>query len=385
MGIKKFSQAFTARGTMTLKNLAGLTLGIDAMTELYSAALGMKTVTALTDRYGKPTIHINCLLAKIIEFHLCGINQVWVFDHDGDAAQNEQFHNPAKMAELAKRNARRAAAREKLKEVREQTGQLFSDSDEEETARASQQAQQSSLEKQTFSVSREMINDVKLMLNCLNIRYVESPAGYEGEQVASILNAAGVLDGVYSGDTDPIAFGATNLYRKNRVDKKIYHYSQEDIFEQIAKHTKLKKVNIDDLLRIAVMLGTDFAAKTPRVGPKTVFKWMGLALTSDQKQAILQFKKSLDPTTVVIKNADRTPFIDCAYQDLTDWLVAERSFSLKKVKSWLDKAVGRAVEDMPVASKVRCTTVKKKTTRSRKKKPTPILDSDNSDNESSHE
>jgi hypothetical protein len=347
MGIKNFSKTFLANRVVKIKDLAGKTIAIDAMTEIYRAALGAKSVSTLTDRYGNSTLHISVILANVIEMQKQGITQIWVFDHDQSADVNIAFHNPLKIDELLKRKIRKDDAKEKL----DQLDVLFSDSDEEikESKESIDMAQKNkksisdkkdSLEKQLFTASKNMINDIKLILNCLNIRYIEAPAGYEGEQIASYLSATDQCDGVYSSDTDPIPFGAKVHYRKNARDKKIYEYTAINLLKQIQEANEhFPKPKLNDLRKVCVAMGCDFAPKTPGVGAKTILKKLHLIkLTKKQIEAIKQFEK--EPTEdIQVVNLDKQPFTNCNTQTLIDWLVKERSFTRSRVITWLNKVI----------------------------------------------
>jgi 5'-3' exonuclease len=363
MGIKKFSTAFDESSTVTIKDLAGKRLAIDAMPEIYRAALGAKSVKTLTDRHGNPTMHISVILANIIEMQRYGIQMIWVFDHDKNQDKSTEFHNPAKLTELLKRQKRKQAAQIRLDALRakqaDQEEELFSDTDDDvsdidetfdrdaenktgQRERTSQSADQ--LEKQTFSANHVIINDIKLILNCLNIHYIEAPAGFEGEQIAAHLAAAGIVDGVYSGDTDPIPFGAPVLYRRGR-DKIIYEYEQTELLQQIIDGCpELDEAGIDELRKVCLILGCDFSAKTKGVGPKTVFqKLTSIELTDDQiENGLVTFERESDLDAIVVYNKDKVPFADCEANNLMLWLTEERAFTKKRIDGWFDKVMDRS-------------------------------------------
>jgi hypothetical protein len=404
MGIKNFSKTFNAVRTVKYKDLRGKTIAIDAMTELYRAALGAKTVATLTDKYGKPTMHISVILSIVIELQLNDVNQIWVFDYDQDP--NTDFHNPMKLGELAKRKKRKDIAIESIKSIADlvDDSPMFSDDEDADEAKPiSEQAdivelhkeptmpkvllteeeetklftmtyrqkaqfmlkktetlrkeyeQQladynhaknkknriASLEKQTFSVSKDMINDVKLILNCLNIKFIESPRGFEGEAITSYLTQIGQADAVFSGDTDPIAYGATVLLRRNPRDKLIYEYTQQDILDQIrAANSKYKSPTLADLHKVAMALGTDACEKTPGIGPGTVLKKLHeIELTPAQIAAMKEFVKIPEMSEIKTYNADLEPFIECKTETLIDWLVNERSFTRTRIQAQMNKVI----------------------------------------------
>lgn len=450
MGIKGFSKVFKATRIVKLANLAKQTIAIDAMTEIYRAALGAKTVSTLTDPSGKPTIHISVILANVLEFYRQGIGQIWVFDHNQDP--NKDFHNPMKIDELAKRQKRKTEAQEKITSLAQlqDEGPMFSDDEDDANDLGSDttnlgidghnnisnntnrnttnvnttdlltsinnntraitahpevkleepvmppdidvmeltpadinnmkymnardksryklnlhtklmeeyeaalikynesyysinkqttQDRINSLEKQTFSASKEMINDVKLILNCLNISYVEAPAGFEGEAIASYLNATGLADAVFSGDTDPIAYGANTLLRRNPRDKKIYEYTLSAILKQIEdENPNIESPTIADFRKAAIALGTDAAEKTPGIGEKTVLKKLHtITLTAKQLEAMKEFEKIPNANDVIINNSDKTPFVDSHKNNLIDWLVNERGFTRSRILTQFNK------------------------------------------------
>lgn len=115
MGIKDFSKTFEAVRVVKWKDLKNKTVAIDAMTEIYRAALGAQSTHTLTDRDGNPTIHLSVLLANIVEMQSNGIKQIWVFDHDAEADANASFHNPNKINELEKDDNEKIRQKKNLK------------------------------------------------------------------------------------------------------------------------------------------------------------------------------------------------------------------------------------------------------------------------------
>jgi hypothetical protein len=335
MGIKNFSKTFNSVRNVKSKDLKNMTLAIDAMTELYRASLGAKTIDLLTDDEGNPTLFISVLISNILEFHKNNVNQIWVFDYDQDP--DKSFHNPAKLDELIKRKQKKQLAKEKINKLKEDP--LFSDDEEDSTdvidstsevketkLVEEKQDKINSLEKQLFSVNKNIINEVKLILNCLNIKWVDAPHGFEGECIASYLNIVGIADAVYSSDTDPVAFGAKKLLRKNPKDKKIYEYTQDNILEQIQNINSDHYPDIYDIRKISVILGTDVCDKTAGIGSKTVIKkYRNIKLTKKQEQAI-EFFETHPTTPLYINNENKQPFININLDELLLWLVNIKKF-----------------------------------------------------------
>lgn len=343
MGIKDFSKVFKETRKLKIKDLAEKKIAIDAMSEIYRAALGAEKIKKLTDKYGNPTLHITVLLANMIEMQMNNIDTIWVFDYNKDENKDSEFHNPAKIHELLKRKAKKEAAKEKIKLLREsKKEELFSDTDEEEDRIATNDLEIDRLEKQQFSASSGMINDIKLILNCLNIKYIIAPPGFEGEQIASKLAACNIVDGVYSGDTDPIPFGSPVLWRKAR-DKFIYEYELSDILRQIGDaNENIDDPSMNDLHKVCLALGCDFVKKkTKGIGKATVLKKLHtIELTNEQKEfglSVFEQKVPIDNLNII--NSDKTPFHNCYVEALVKWLVEERSFTKSRVYNWLNKVM----------------------------------------------
>lgn len=338
MGIKDFSKAFKARRVVKWRDLSGKSIAVDAMTEIWRAALGAKNVKTLTDKDGNPTLHISVILANLIEVQSNGVKSVWIFDYDKTHDENVEFHNPAKIPEIMKRRKRRDDARRKIELLQSKQDELFSDSDNDSDKDNNDEeiAQQ---EKRAFSATKSMINDIKLLLNCFNVSYIEAPSGFEGEQIAAYLSSTEVVDAVYSGDTDPIPFGAKVLLRKNPRDKKIYEYTQTDILNQIKEeNTNVENPTLADIRKICAILGSDYSKRTRGVGPKTVKKkYNELEIQDDQKKAINEFKKMPNMENIKVHNDENKAFTNCYIDDLIDWLVNEKSFTKLRVTRWIEK------------------------------------------------
>lgn len=379
MGIKDFSKIFNAARQIRWKDYAGQTIAIDAMWQIYNAALGTQSVSTLTDPSGKSTVHINVLFQRILALHAEGVKQIWVFDHASDSAE---FHNPAKALELAKRAERKHKAKTELDKLTmaDFKNDLDFGDDQASTQPASQEdlanqtEQQSidedrvnSLEKRVFQASKEMINDVVTLLQLMGIAYTFAPASYEGEEIASYLVKQGLASAVYSGDTDPIAFGSPTLIRLNVRDKKLYEYTHSNILEQIKDANDSLHIppNLKDIRKICVMAGTDFCEKTPRLGPKTILKKFNeISLTDCQKKAIETFSKTdgdLDATGLSIEIFNQTTPLEHE-ENIITWLVDQKGFSKTRVEAAIQKAKApkaRVARTKKVSSSAKASSPKK--------------------------
>ena len=319
MGIKGFSKKFAAKH-ITSKDIKGMTGAFDASVILYQSCLGMSSIKGLTDACGNPTLHINVIIAKILNFIKNSVRQIWVLDYS-----EHGYMPPDKEIELERRRNIKAAARQKLDELKtakdakaaSKSDELFSDSDDEIEKKISQQ------EKINFSVNDQIINDCKFILDCFDICWCVAPKGFEAEQICAEFTKTDIktirCDFVYSTDVDALLYGASKLVRDIKIkNKKVLQlYESAEIFEEY-------DINLHDLQIIGVALGCDHAPKTPKIGPKTVLqKFRNITLTEPQENAIKVFNRTIDIKTIEIHNIGSAN-------------IASDSLKINKLLEWLE-------------------------------------------------
>jgi hypothetical protein len=355
MGVKSFTQVFEAYSEFNYKDFKGKNVVIDASVEIYRSALGMKLSETLTDAFGNPTAHINIiLLGVILKLKANGANQYWIFDYNSANDNKEEFHNPLKQLELQKRKAKRTEANAKLIELKKnlkktKEQELFSDDDEESekdekddtdkiTKKISALKVQDNIDKQekvAFVMKRFYTDDIIFILNMLDIPWIECPPGYDAEQIAAFATNTKDIFGVkmnyvLTPDADTLLFGAKKLIKRDIRKKKLFEYDLNDI---LTKHD----LSLDDLIKIGLILGTDFAKKSPGIGPKTVLKkYKTIILANDQIEAMNNnFKKVLTKSelnNIVVNNGNTISFTDGAkYKLLLDWLQLVKNYNRARI------------------------------------------------------
>lgn len=357
MGVKSFTQVFEAYSEFNYKDFKGKSVVIDASVEIYRSALGMKLSEVLTDAYGNPTSHINIiLLGVILKLKANGANQYWIFDYNSANNNRDEFHNPLKQLELQKRRAKRTQANAKLVELKKtlkktKDQELFSDDEEGEisdTEKISSKITMLSVqntidqqEKVAFVMKRFYTDDIIFILNMLEIPWMECPPGYDAEQIAAFATNTKDIFGVkmnyvLTPDADTLLFGAKKLIKRDIRKKKLFEYDLNDI---LTKHD----LKLEDLIKIGLILGTDFAKKSPGIGPKTVLKkYKTVTLAADQIAAMANnFKKSLTKTEIkdiIVNNNDTEPFTNSTkYKLLLDWLELVKNFNRARISKQFKK------------------------------------------------
>lgn len=240
MGIKDFFKIvhegvpITDLGTpIDLENLKGKNICIDASWVIYSSLTALQHVDTLTDEKGNPTGHINNVMQRILSYKTKEINQLWIFDNPES--------NPVKAIAYESRNTRR---------------------------------EKSTNEKVKFKMTSKHVNQIKKVLDFAGVSYIEAPPGIEAEQYGACLcrGENPVCYAMLSGDSDVLIFGGKFIrqFKEKKPGRKTkvtsYHLYDPDII--IGEYS----LTTNELVEIAIALGSDFAAKVPGVGPKTVVK-----------------------------------------------------------------------------------------------------------------
>jgi 5'-3' exonuclease len=254
MGVKDFKLIFDGK-ERSLDSLGNAKIAFDVATDIYASATIAAGPRNLTSKDGKPTMFLVTMINKLISQLQRKCRPIYVFDYRGK--KGEKYHIPEKQDTLDTRNARKKIAQKKLKKETDKT-------------------KRKALERQTFTPTYEIIDEVQMMLDAFGVPWVHAPKGVEAEQYAAWLNNSGVVDIVVSADTDAVAFGAKTVWRqtsKKENGKKrgfFLVYERDEVIEQVAEKTKIEDPTIADVRKICAMLGTDFSVRTRGVGPATL-------------------------------------------------------------------------------------------------------------------
>lgn len=288
MGIKDFAKIFEGKivtKNAMLKRYVGKTLAIDAMIEIHRTFSGMKFNT-LRSSGGEFTLHINSILSNSIAMK--NINQIWVFD--------SEYVHKLKVDTVNKR------------------------------------AEQKKKIKNGLILQRKHIEQIKKLLNLLNIPWVVAPDGIQAEHLCAVLTKKGIADAVLTTDTDALLFGATEIIKKVARENKYTIYN-------LSKLKTDYKINSQDLIKIGVIMGCDFAKKTPRIGAKTVLKkFKTIELTDEQINAFNLFNEIPLIKGLKCHNISKVPFSNKGQlKSIITWLVTDFQFSKKRLKKLLNK------------------------------------------------
>lgn len=301
MGIKDWFKVFGLSGRpIKEKEFKGKNLGIDASYDIFRASLGMKNVRGLTDRSGNPTAFLNTLVHNLAKYKKIGVaGLIYIFDHPDK--------NPFKLKETKKRRDKREIAKAKLNATTGGHPQL---------------------EKQCFSITSSMINDVKKVLDLLGIPWIDTPFKFEAEHLGAELSRKGIIDSLITSDSDTLLFGGVSMVRRVKTGKKT-SYEEYTLADTLVDYDLTR----EQLVHLGVVMGSDFNTKTPGIGPKTILlKGPNVELASEQKAAAQYFLAECPFSNDQIHTYNRTPKEKGEKrEELINWLVDEKNFNRVRV------------------------------------------------------
>jgi len=238
------------KAPVTWEALGGIA-AVDAHNALYQflSIIRQPDGTPLMDQRGRVTSHLSGILFRTSNFIEKGIRPVYVFDGTPPAF---------KQATIESRRMVRDQAHARWEEAL----------DRGEVAEAYKQARSSS------KVDAEVISTSKTLVRLLGLPVVDAPS--EGEAQAAEMVCRGDARYVVSQDYDTLLFGAPLLVRNLTVSgkRKLHGRTISVSPERIILPDLLKGLSLtrDDLIRIAILVGTDFNAGARGIGAKTALK-----------------------------------------------------------------------------------------------------------------
>jgi flap endonuclease-1 len=236
-----------------LSDLANQVVAIDAFNTLHQflSIIRQRDGSPLVDSAGRVTSHLSGLLYRTASLVEVGIKPIFVFDGKPPDLKSET---------LNQRKERRESSREKWENAKS-VGDLES---------AYKYAQASS------KVSEEIIEDSKYLLNVMGIPFVQAPC--EGEAQAAYMVLKKDANCVASQDYDAFLFGAPIVVRnlaisgKRKLPGKSVYVDIEPEIIDLKETLEALEITREQLIDIAICVGTDYNKGLEKVGPKTALK-----------------------------------------------------------------------------------------------------------------
>ena len=305
---------------LTFEELRGRTLAVDANNLLYQflSLIRSKDGSPLTDSQGRITSHIIGLVMRSTRLMAeYGIRSVFVFDGKP---------SDLKHATLAERHRSREKAREEWKQA---------------VGRGDYRTAWSRAGRMN-RLTQDMQNDAKRVLELLGIPIVQ--ATQEGEAQAAYIAANGDVWAANSRDYDSVLFGSPRLVRYLTISGQEYlpskGISRPLTPELIELERLLDSLGLtrEQLVDLAILVGTDFNAGIQGVGPKKALKL--LRTHGDLDNLPQGLKENLPVNLDEVREAFLNPSVNHDYdlqfkrldeQGLIQFLCNERGFDHERI------------------------------------------------------
>ena len=235
-----------------ISDLTGKVIAVDAYNTLYQflSIIRQRDGTPLMNSKGEVTSHLSGFLYRTTNLIEAGIKLIFVFDGKPPAFK-----------------ARTLEARVK---TRDKAMQRWQDAVAQGDEDAFKYAQASS------HVKGNMVEDAKALLSYMGIPVIEAPS--EGEAQAAHMVLSGDADLAASQDYDSLLFGSPKVVRNLTVTGK-RKLPRKNIYIDVKPETLFldeglteNKITREQLVDIALLIGTDYNPGIKRIGPKTALK-----------------------------------------------------------------------------------------------------------------
>jgi len=312
---------------LSLEDLRGKSLAVDAQNYLYQflSLIRMQDGTPLQDSHGNITSHLAGLMFRSTRLiHDYDIYLIFVFD--GMPPQLKQH-------EIKKRREQREKATQ-----------------EWQTAlKAGDYATAFSKAVMTSHLTRPMIEDSKKLLQLLGIPFVQAPG--EAEAQAAYMALKGEVWAASSKDYDSLLFGTPRLLRYLTISgreflpsKGVSRPLKPELIE-LDRFPSTHEITRQQLVEIAVLIGTDFNEGLKGIGPKTALNLIknygkienmpSEIESSLNAQNYLEVKRFfLEPE---VTTDYKLNYSELHEEELYDFLCSQRDFSRERVATVIER------------------------------------------------
>ena len=325
MGIKSLTQIIKKNSPESITNdnlykLSGKKVAVDASLVIYQNLLNIGNKPLFKNSDGKITNHLSGLFYKIVQYLSLNIELIFIFDGKPPDIKSDTIYERKKKANEAKEKMDNAVTKE----------------------------EKDKYEKASLRLTKEMVNDVKKLLNLMGVSYIH-PDG-EGEAYASELCRIGYVDYVLTEDMDTLVYGCPKLIR-NCLDRTV---KRKDIISVINYEKVLEDFNLtqDQFIEFCIFCGCDYCDSVPKIGNITALKLIKehgnietiinnntkyafpenyLELFKESKEIFLMWRDKIDVNDMNIQKSQKN------MSGLIQFLVGEIEMNENKVQNGIKK------------------------------------------------
>ncbi len=307
-----------------ISDFSGWVMAVDAFNTLYQfiSTIRQPDGTPLQDDRGRITSHLSGLLYRTSSLIESGIKPVFVFDGTSPDEKEGTVESRKHIRDLAEKEWKEAI-------------------DEGDMEKAARKARQSS------RLSHEIIEESKELLGLMGIPVVQAPS--EGEAQAAYMARKGYVNAAVSQDFDSLLFGTPVLVRNLTISgrrkmprRDVYVTVTPEVIELEAS-LAANGITLEQLVDIAILVGTDFNRGVRGIGAKTGLK---LIKKHGDLEGVMREKGVEIPNYQRLREIFLQPDITDDYSikwtepdtaGVKDLLCREHDFSEKRVESALKK------------------------------------------------
>jgi flap endonuclease-1 len=326
-----------SKNTISIDDLKNKTLIIDAPNFLYQflSSIRARDGSLFTDSKGRVTSHLMGLFTRTTNLMQKDLKLAYVFDGEPPKLKHEEVEKRRKAKQKAAKLYKEAVKKEDIEDMRKYAAR-------------------------TSRLTHEMIEDAKLLIKALGLPVIQAPS--EAEAQAAYITRKAKAFAVVSEDYDSLLFGAKRLVRNLSITRRkkmpgqmVYAKAEPELIE-LKQTLKELKINQDQLIYLAMLVGTDYNPKGIKgIGPKTALKMVKEfkrpeKLFSEAKwhdffdiswQEIHKLIKEM-PTTDKFKLEWKKP----NKKQVTRLLVDEHDFSKERVEKTMDELMKKDQQNL---------------------------------------
>ncbi|WP_292463955.1 flap endonuclease-1 [Methanolobus sp.] len=323
------------KNPITYEELSGKVIAIDAYNTIYQflSAIRRKDGSLLTDSSGNPTSHLTGLFSRTSKLRDANIKPIFIFDGKPPEMKKETLEKRRGIKETAALNYDIAREEGNLEDMKK-------------------------FAQGTSRITPQILDESKKLLELMGIPCLQAES--EAEAQAAFMTSRGDADLVGSQDYDAFLFGAESVVRnlgstgKRKIPGRNAYVAKTPEHISLAGSLEQLEITREQLIDIAICIGTDFNEGIHHVGAKTALK-----LILKHKDIITMIKEeNKDIRTCASVEEIREFFLNPPVtRDYTlkwkkpepdalfDFLVRERDFSEKQVLSNIKILEGRASDN----------------------------------------
>lgn len=227
---------------LDFEQLHGKTIAIDALNTLYQflASIRQPDGTPLMNSRGEVTSHLTGLLYRTSNLLKLGIKPIFVFDGEPPELKHHELQRRAELKKESHAEWEKAKSEGRLEDALKYA-------------------------KRTSRLTDEMLADSKQLLDYMGVPYIQAPS--EGEAQCVHICLKNEAWAVGSQDYDALLFGAPRLVKGLTLSGKI-----ELSLVDLSKTLEALGITREQLVDVAILVGTDFNDGVKGVGPKKGLK-----------------------------------------------------------------------------------------------------------------